>query len=125
MYFLDDEHYENYRWLTKLYSVQEGRGGEYEANIYIAAVPDIFKSYNKERIDISYGPLVGLIYDEHAREGGHNRGSLTNSSWELIKYGMSLYNSYNISLDETFAYITDEDLIKVCVQGIYIRTKLC
>lgn len=117
MYFVSDEHRINYNWLMKVYNLKQGQDLEYEANIYIAAYPEIFKCFRKDNIDLSFGPLA----DFFDNKSGHNIAALTGSTIGMIDLGMSLYNGYQVSVNEIFGSLTDEEMVEVCIEAIRIR----
>lgn len=123
MYFANDAHKENYQYLMNLYRLSHAEDVQYEANIYIAAYPRIFKCFNVEGISTGSGPLVGLEDEEFAKRYGHRLGPLTSSAREMVDFGMSLYNSSKVCLDDVFGLVTDDEGFNVLMQAIKIRTK--
>lgn len=117
MYFANNEHLENYKWLMQLYALSPGKDLEYEANIYIAAYPEIFKCFRKDHIDLGCGPLADIFDDER----GHNAAALTGSTIRMVDLGMSLYNDYQVSVAEIICAVNDEKLFDVCIEAIRIR----
>lgn len=121
MYFADNEHAQNYEVLMELYDLTPGSDRQYEANIYIAAYPAIFKGLNIDKIETHIGgPLNFLLLDEFSE--GHRPQVLTGSTTQLAKAGQSLYNSYKISLDDLFGSITNEEMLSVFLQACRIRS---
>lgn len=120
MFFSDDEHQLNYKRLMRLYELNPGSDRQYEANIYIAAYPDIYEGLNIDKIKTSEGgPLIFLLFDEYADD--HKPQKLTGSTTRLAEVGMSLYNGYQVSLDEVFGSITNEEMLSVFLQACRIR----
>lgn len=120
MYFLDHEHEENFDELCFLYA-RKSADLQYRANIYIAAVPDIFKLLTKNELLISNGPLVSLMeYSETEGNLVPSHPGLTGSTRQLLKIGMSLYNGYEVSLDDT----PTGGFAEVVVQALAIRYRL-
>ena len=120
MYFSNSEHELNYNTLMDLYHLAPGQDKQYEANIYIAAYPEIFKGLNIEKIRTGVGgPLVFLLHEEY--EDDHRPQVLTGSTTQLAEVGQSLYNSYPVNLDSVFGSITDEEMLSVFLQACRIR----
>ncbi|MFC4182372.1 hypothetical protein [Saccharococcus thermophilus] len=120
MYFLNEDHKKNYWYLMNLYGLKQGEDVEYEASIYIAAYPEIFKCF-VEKISTEFGPLVYLSSEETAVEYGHNYGALTGTTRRLVGFGMSLYNGFPVSLADVS--MLGEEELNVLMQAIAIRSK--
>ncbi|NIK16587.1 hypothetical protein BDD39_003236 [Saccharococcus thermophilus] len=120
MYFTDDQHKQNYWYLMNLYGLKQGGNVEYEASIYIAAYPEIFKCFG-EKISTEFGPLAYLLDEELAQEGNHNIGALTGTTRRLVQFGMSLYNGFPVSLADVS--MLGEEEFNVLMQAIAIRSK--
>ena len=84
-----------------MYELTRGEDVQYESNIYIAAYPEIFKCLDINMIKTSSGPLFMVTkWDEE--EGKHvvSAAALTGSTKRLVEVGLSLYNGYEIGLDD-------------------------
>ncbi|MFP7442631.1 MULTISPECIES: hypothetical protein [Bacillus] len=124
MYFLDEEHENNFIELIKQYCGGEWLSDvQYAANCYIAAVPDIYSLLNGANKS-SGGPLTRLVDYKESDGGSHemvpNQPGLTGSTYKLLEIGMSLYNGHPVDLDYTFV----PDYANVVVQACKIRYKL-
>ncbi|MEK0086177.1 hypothetical protein [Benzoatithermus flavus] len=120
MYFANDEHKENYNYLMGLYRLKPGDDVEYEASIYIASYPQIFKCFGE--ISTEFGPLSYLLDEELAQEGNHNIGALTGTTRRMVACGMSLYNGLEVSLSDIFSTLGEEEF-NVLIQAIKIRAR--
>lgn len=126
MYFVNENHKDNYFVLMGMYGLIPGQDSEYEAAIYIAAYPEIFKAYN---IDIlkdqvrgeRLGPLYYLTFDDLHLE--HNPKLLTGTTWTLCDIGNSLFNGYHIGLDDVFGSIgSNREALNIFLEACDIRT---
>lgn len=121
MYFASVGHRKNYMLLMNLYKLKKNQDVEYEANIYIAAYPDIFKCFILEKLDLSFGPLTVFLGEKEF----HNTGALTGTTIRMINLGMSLYNGHEIGLNEIIGSINNDEVFNVCIEAIRIRTGKC
>ncbi|BCC04940.1 hypothetical protein DJ87_3412 [Bacillus cereus] len=124
MYFANAEHKENYDCLMGMYELTRGEDVQYESNIYIAAYPEIFKCLDINMIKTSSGPLFMVTkWDEE--EGKHvvSAAALTGSTKRLVEVGLSLYNGYEIGLDDVFGSIVSDELIDIFFQSCKIRAR--
>ena len=125
MYFIDGKHEENYRRLMALYDLQRGQDGQYEANIYVAAVPEIFKFIDYDAIDTDHGgPLNQLTeWDEEKDELVLASPGLTGTTTRLAEFGLSCYNgSFAVSMDDVLGSVHG-DYFNVLVETMKIRKK--
>ncbi|HHB1940074.1 TPA: hypothetical protein ACOQ43_000512 [Bacillus cereus] len=124
MHFANAEHKENYDCLMGMYELTRGEDVQYESNIYIAAYPEIFKCLDINMIKTSSGPLFMVTkWDEE--EGKHvvSAAALTGSTKRLVEVGLSLYNGYEIGLDDVFGSIVSDELIDIFFQSCKIRAR--
>ncbi|GKW46916.1 hypothetical protein [Planococcus sp. NCCP-2050] len=100
LYFINDR--PKYKFGTFLeYYGPKGDDIQYRANIYLAAVPEIFELLREA--DVSSGdnaPLVTLMkYSDTEDELIPANPGLNGSATELLNIGMSLFNGRQCSLD--------------------------
>lgn len=128
MYFSDEEHKDNYYALMGLYGYLPNEDVQYEASIYIAAYPEIYKAFDldllkdqKKEIG-SISPLFFLKNDDY--NAGHETGALTGTTYALVEAGLSLYNGYLIGLDDLFGSIgSSHEGLSVFIEACNIRLK--
>lgn len=75
-------------------------------------------------IKTSSGPLFMVTkWDEE--EGKHvvSAAALTGSTKRLVEVGLSLYNGYEIGLDDVFGSIVSDELIDIFFQSCKIRAR--
>lgn len=121
MYFIDQEHEGNFNELGFLYGVYKVEDPQYLANIYIAAVPEIFKLLNINSSMLSNGPLVSLMkYSDEEEALVPVHPGLTGSSTWLLAIGMSLYNGHQCSLDNR----PSSEYFRAVIQAMSIRYRI-
>lgn len=122
MFFANAEHKENYECLMAMYELTRGEDLQYESNIYIAGYPGIFKCLDINMIKTSSGPLF-WVTKWNEEEGKHvvSAAALTGSTKRLVEVGLSLYNGYEIGLDDVFGSIVSDELIDIFFQACKIR----
>lgn len=124
MYFINDEHQYNYERFMSHYGLGQGVNGQYESQIYIAAIPDIFKCFDQiEKIDVNDGGPLYLLADwsEEKETFSLSHPALTGATTRLTEVGLSLYNGHPIGLDDVFGSVVQEDLLKALFQAMKIR----
>ena len=127
MYFVNEDHKDNYFVLMGMYGLIPGQDSEYEAAIYIAAYPEIFRAYDLKALKLqvkseALGPIFYLMDDDF--NPPHRTGALTSTTWALCDVAHSLFNGYRIGLDDVFGSIgSSPEALKVFVQACDIRTK--
>lgn len=119
IFFVNDEHFENFINLMEMYHLKPGQDLEYEANIFICSHPDLFKCFNLKHLNLDFAPACGLL--EMEERDKHNVAALTSSTRCLLQVSMSLYNGSEISLSTILNSVTRPDLFKTMVQAISIR----
>ena len=127
MYFVNEYHKDNYFVLMGMYGFIPGEDSQYEASIYIAAYPEIFKAYDidllRKQIKKSHMGPIYYIYDNEYN-AGHSPGALTGTTRALCEVGLSLFNGYRIGLDDVFGSIgSSREALKVFFEACDIRTK--
>lgn len=121
MYFANEQHKANYDFLMNLYRLEHNKRVDYEASIYIASYPQIFKCYNKSKIGTEYGPLVYLLKEEERKH--HNPAALTGSTRCLLEAGFSMYNGKGVDLASLLNHV-NEQMFEVFMQACRIRAQL-
>ncbi|MBH0175872.1 DUF2538 family protein [Fictibacillus sp. 23RED33] len=118
MYFTNKSHYENYELLMSKYD----EGVQYEASIYIAAVPEIFNAIDLSKLDSS-SPLFALTsWNDVEEKHEFTAAQLTGATRRMCELGLSLYNGYSANLDEILSSVIDEKMVRVLFQAMKIRT---
>lgn len=122
MYFINEQHQQNYINLMAEYELKRGSvDRQYEANIYIASVPYIFDLIDLDKLNKSGGPLYHLMeWDEEKKKHVPAHPGLTGSTTKLLTVGLSLYNGYPTDLDYTYS----REFANVIIQAIKIRNNL-
>ncbi|PGT79158.1 hypothetical protein [Bacillus sp. AFS040349] len=122
MYFTNAEHKGNYEFLMGMYELTSGEDVQYESNIYVAAYPGIFKCLDINTIETSSGPLF-MVTKWNDEESRHvvSAAALTGSTKRLVEVGLSLYNGYEIGLDDVFGSFASDELIDMFFQACRIR----
>lgn len=128
MFFINDDHEQNYHELMTAFGRKPGEDPEYEVTIYIAAVPEIRKLIPRDALDRtlrkSITPLLALAeWNERESRWMFNHEGLTGATSQMAMYGMSLYNSQKISLADVFGTATSTENFKVLQQAILIYTR--
>lgn len=121
MYFINEEHKKNYKKLMEIYKLQPQQNVQYESNLYIAAVPAIYKLIDENEFKPGQGPLIPLtIYDEEEGRLLLNHAGLTGGTSWLVQAGLSLYNGNSCDLD----YTNSVDFTFVFIEAVKIRNKV-
>jgi hypothetical protein len=124
-FFMNEAHKENFLKLMELYKRQHGKDPQYEATFYVAAVPDIYILLGKlNNIDTSRSPLYELMvyFEDQARYVPVADG-LTGSTTQMVKFALSLYNDYEVGLDDVLGSVTSKEYLDVLIQAFKIRAK--
>lgn len=118
MYFIDEEHEQNWFYLYGYYT-NAANSRQYQANLYLAAVPDLHRLLKPELIQKERGtPLAQLMdYDERKGELIPSHPGLTSGTILLLEVAMSLFNGHSCSLDAA----PSADYAKAIVQAVKIR----
>ena len=120
MFFLNDEHESNFFRLLDLFNLIRTKDSQYEATLYISAVPDIFSLLGE--IDTNAGsPLNQLtIWDEEEETLVISSPALTGTTRRLVGFGLSCFNGYKIDLDDLLGYVNDDNF-QVLLETMRIR----
>ncbi|MBA2176851.1 hypothetical protein H0266_18385 [Halobacillus locisalis] len=122
MYFTSEEHNSNLNTLLSQFNRTFGKDPQYDANYYIAAVPEIFNCFPDDLSEVGDNPLFYLMsYDEENDVLIPATAGLTGSTNRMVEFGMSLFNGHLVSLDDVLGSVASEHLIKTLVQAFYIR----
>ncbi len=121
MYFINEEHEKNQKRLQARFARSTG-DKQYEANIYIASVPEIFKCFPEDLGQIEDSPLSHLVeFSEVHEKLIPSHPALTGSTREMVEFGMSLFNGHPVSLDGLLGSLGDDTFFDVLVQAMKIR----
>lgn len=124
MYFSNQEHGRNYDFFMRKFDLSKGEDVQYEANIYIAAYPEIYKCLDLNNLETDTGPLFLLTkWIEEEQRYIVSCACLTGATKRLVEVGLSLYNSFEIGLDDVFGSIVTADLFDVFFQACKIRAR--
>ncbi|MDQ0197081.1 hypothetical protein [Neobacillus ginsengisoli] len=124
MYFLNEEHKKNFEILLRLYMLSRGEDRQYEATIYVAAVPSVFYLINNKEIDTTCSPLYELMkWDEEREKWKFVSPGLTGATTRMCEFALSLYNGYEVKLDDVFGTVVSREFIDVLLQAIKIRSR--
>lgn len=126
MFFLNDEHENNYFLLMDKYNLERGQNIQYEAAIYIASCPGIFDHINLDKLRTNVAPLYSLaewVGDDATGKYVISAAGLTGSTTRLAEVGLSLYNGYKVGLDDVFGSVASQELFDVFVQACKIRAR--
>lgn len=123
MYFMDEQHSENYDLLYDHFMIGRFKDTQWLATIYIAAVPEIFKCFNTSVKDMSQSssPLYELTDKDEEGKLVFAAPGLTGSTARLCEVGLSLFNGYPIDLDGVFGSVAYPLLVKVFFTACAIR----
>lgn len=125
MYFINQEHQENFNKLMDLYNLSSGQDIQYEASIYIAAVPEVYECFKGlGTIDTGFSPLFELMkWNDEEEQHVISAPGLTGSTRRMVELGLSLYNGREISLDDVFGTVASNHLVDACLEAIKIRAR--
>ncbi|AQQ55628.1 DUF2538 family protein [Planococcus lenghuensis] len=118
MYFINQNHEDNFIALRQYYSKQE-HDPEYQAHLYIAAVPELFDLLDPFVLQKASGAALTTLmtYNEQAGNLMPSHGGLTSATTHLLEIGMSLYNGYPCNLD----FRPSNEHAEVIIQALKIR----
>lgn len=123
MFFTNDEHKRNYYLLMKIYNLEQGEDAQYESTIYVAAYPGIFKAINIKKLS-SFSPLLTLTrWNKHKQKHEFVASSLTGATRRMCEFAFSLYNGYEVSLDDILGSINNDSMIRVLFESLKIRSR--
>ncbi|MEY8351664.1 hypothetical protein AALF16_26075 [Bacillus cereus] len=128
MYFVNKEHERNYITLMEKKNFSPGQDPEYEAAYYITAHPEIYKCFDWNVYSTPNSPLGSFLYtydddeDEKEETKGFSFAPLTESTWQLVKVGQSLFNGYKVNLSDFPLY--NEEMFNVLMQACRIRGRI-
>jgi hypothetical protein len=123
MYFIDKKHEENYWDLMNHYHIFRGKDVQYEASIYVAAVPGIYEHIEWSKLD-SNSPLFALMeWSDEEEKHVPSHPALTGATRRMVEFGLSLYNGYTVSVDEVFGSVSKEEWVNALFQAMYIRIR--
>lgn len=120
MFFLNDEHENNYNRLLELFGLVNRKDSQYEATLYISAIPDLYVLLDE--INADYGsPLNQLMkWNDEGEKYIIDSPALTGTTRRLVSLGMSCFNGYNIDLNDYVGNVSDEYFI-VLLEVLRIR----
>jgi len=125
MYFIDEEHEENYKWIMKKMMLNTNQDVQYEATVYMAAVPQIFRLIEKEKVRPSNSPLFLLTeWDEKIGNHEFTHPGLTGSTKGMCEFAISLFGGEPVSLDSVVASAGSAKFKEALVQSFKIRAKM-
>lgn len=124
MFFANKEHRNNYEELMIRYRLTPGQDIQYESSIYVAAFPEIFEAIDKNRLN-SHSPLFALTeWSEEEERHVFVAPELTGSTRRMCELALSLYNGYQIGLDEVFGSVVNPTMLQVLFQSMKIRARI-
>lgn len=126
MYFINEEHEANYQLLMGLYELKNQEDVQYQASLYIAALPEIFNKLPETIVPEDRStPLVHFLnWDEEKEEHEVSHPGLTGSTRRLVEYGMSLYNGFPCDMDSLAGSATSHDYPHAIIEAFKIRARI-
>lgn len=126
MYFINDQHEQNYHYLMGIYKLKPNQDVQYQSNLYISALPEIFKIFPEEIIPDGGGtPLIHcLVWDEELERREVSHAALTGSTMRLVEYGMSLYNGFPCDMNMLAGSATSHGYPEAIIQAFKIRARI-
>lgn len=125
MFFVDENHRINYEWMMAKMQLMPKKDVQYEANIYIAAIPIIYRYLDENSFEPYESPLHQLgKWSDEEKEWDFSHPALTGSATRMCEFGASLFNGYFISLDDVLGTIASDELRQALIQAFKIRAKM-
>ncbi|MEK6190596.1 MAG: DUF2538 family protein [Carnobacterium alterfunditum] len=120
MYFINDSHVNNFKFFSSYYGELSSKP-EYQANIYIASIPEIFKLVDTMALHgTENAPLITLMhYNNETNLFAPNKEKLADTFLPLVEIGMSLYNGHQCSLNFELPFVYEQ----VVLQAMELRYK--
>lgn len=123
MYFVNQEHDDNFRSLLEKYPVGQ-HDPQYGAGFYVVAHPILYNHCNRNPVSDGHGPFDW--YFDELENPPRTHAGLSGGYSQLVKLGLNLYNNHNHGDFEGFTpYLAlgtwGDELFKVFVQACQIR----
>ncbi len=124
MYFVNDEHQENFEVLLKKYPVAQD-DSQYQAGFYIVAHPVIFDHCNGNPVSDNHGPF-DWYFDDLEKPNPYRAG-LSSGFLYLARTGLNLYNNHvhDEPFDNFSPYLAlgtwGDELFRVFVEACQLR----
>lgn len=124
MYFIDNEHEENFVYLSSQYPEYLRENVEYKPTIYIAAFPEVYKFLDSEEINGGSSALQQLIEFDSKGKLEIKEPGLTSGAKGLVRLATNLFNGRDFDLADAIDMNQTEGWSKTLLQAIKIRMKL-
>lgn len=125
MYFINQEHKENYDWIMEKMMLKPNQDVQYESTVYVAGVPQIFRLIKKDKVKPSNSPLFLLTeWDEEIGNHEFTHPGLTSSTKGMCEFAISLFGGEPVSLDNVVASAASTEFKEVLVQSFKIRAQM-